>query len=167
VNTGNMLWRPAYIGLGGNLGNPRDSFEAACTSLGRLPGTRVISRSSLYQSAPFGDVPQPDYLNAVVTLLTHIEPHELLAEMLTIEHAAGRRRDGLRWGPRVLDLDLLVYSNETIDRPDLLVPHPGIRQRNFVLLPLAEVAPDLHVPGLGRVASLPVSSDEPRIARIH
>jgi 2-amino-4-hydroxy-6-hydroxymethyldihydropteridine diphosphokinase len=113
-----------------------------------------------------GSIPQPDFLNAVAAILTQLAPRDLLLELQQIEHAAGRRRDGVRWGPRVLDLDLLVYSNETIRLPDLIVPHPGIRVRNFVLLPLAELAPDLEVPGIGRIASLAVDTEEPRITRI-
>lgn len=159
-------WRPAYIGLGANLGDPRESLESACTSLGQLPLTHWIARSGLYRSAPMGTVPQPDFLNAVAAILTQLAPRDLLLELQRIEHTAGRRRDGVRWGPRVLDLDLLVYSNETIRLPDLVVPHPGIRERNFVLLPLAELAPDLEVPGLGRIATLAVNNDEPRIHRI-
>ena len=159
-------WRPAYIGVGSNLGEPARQVAAAFDALARLPDTRLIARSPLYQSAPFGDVPQPDFVNAVTVLLTRLPPLALLAELKTLERAAGRRQGGVRWGPRELDLDLLVYSGETISVPELVVPHPGIASRNFVLLPLADLAPDLVIPGLGRVGSLPVDASEPRITRL-
>ena len=126
----------------------------------------MVAASSLYRSMPFGGIEQPDFVNAVAALLTTRPPGDLLAELQEIERRQGRERDGTRWGPRVLDLDLLVYSGVSVDEPGLTVPHPGIAERNFVLLPLGEIAPDLVIPGLGRVADLPVDKDEPRISRI-
>lgn len=159
-------WRPAYIGIGSNLGDPVRQVLVACDALAALPETRLIARSSLYRSAAYGGVEQPDFVNLVAALLTRLAPRALLTRLQGLETLAGRQRDGLRWGPRELDLDLLVYGAETVDEPGLQLPHPGIAARNFVLLPLAELAPDLVIPGLGRVQSLPVDRHEPRIARI-
>ena len=161
-----MHWYPAYIGLGSNLHKPVKQLEEALGLLAEIPGTRLVLVSSLYRSAPFGGVEQPDFVNAVASILTRLDPMDLLTEMQHVEARQGRERDETRWGPRVLDLDLLVYSGRTIQGPDLSVPHPGIGERNFVLLPLEEIAPDLDIPGLGRVASIPVSRDEPSISRI-
>ncbi|MDH4055482.1 MAG: 2-amino-4-hydroxy-6-hydroxymethyldihydropteridine diphosphokinase [Gammaproteobacteria bacterium] len=159
-------WYPAYVGLGSNLQGPARQLENSFELLDAIPDTRLILRSSLYRSAPFGGIEQPDFVNAVAALLTRLSAMELLAELQGIERARGRAQGGVRWGPRVLDLDLLVYSSQEIDDPRLSVPHPGIAERNFVLLPLAEVAPDLTVPGLGRVASIAVNFSEPGISLI-
>ena len=159
-------WRPAYIGLGSNLDGPGKQIETCFELLDGIRDTRLIARSSLYRSAPFGGIEQPDFVNAVAALLTRLLPQELLAELQAMERNRGRERDDVRWGPRVLDLDLLVYSGEVIAEPDLSVPHPGIAERNFVLLPLRELAPDLAIPGLGRVSNIAVNEQEPRIERI-
>ena len=158
--------RPAYVGLGSNLQGPAGQLESAMELLIAIDGTRLVSRSSLYRSAPFGGIEQPDYVNAAAAVLTELNAHELLAELKRIETRRGRERDGVRWGPRVIDLDLLVFANQTIDEPGLKVPHPGIAERNFVLLPLKEIAPGLVIPGVGRLASLPINMDEPQITRI-
>ena len=160
------VWVPAYIGLGSNLDSPGRQIETAFELLDGIADTRLIARSSLYRSAPFGGVEQPDFVNAVAALRTRLSAVELLAHLQEIERVRGRERGGPRWGPRVLDLDLLVYSSEVVDEPDLNVPHPGIAERNFVLLPLRELAPELVVPGLGRVSNISVNEQEPRIARI-
>jgi 2-amino-4-hydroxy-6-hydroxymethyldihydropteridine diphosphokinase len=159
-------WRPAYVGIGSNLGEPVSQVRVACDALDALPDTRLIGCSSLYRSAPYGGVEQPDFVNLVAALLTRLPPQVLLSRLQALEALAGRQRDGLRWGPRELDLDLLVYSGETVAEPGLTLPHPGIAARNFVLLPLSELAPDLVIPGLGRVQSLPVDRHEPAIARM-
>ena len=164
--TGNTHWYPAYVGIGSNLDGPANQVKDAIGLLGEVPGIRLVAASSLYRSGAFGGIEQPDFVNAVVAVLTTLTPGELLAELQAIESRQGRERDELRWGPRVIDLDLLVYSAEKIDASELTLPHPGIGERNFVLLPLAEIAPDLAVPGLGRVASIPVSRVEPSISRI-
>ena len=161
-----LHWVPAYVGLGSNLQMPARQVDEAFDLLAEIPGTRVILRSSLYRSAAFGGIEQPDFINAVAALLTTLTPADFLAALHAIEKRQGRVRDGARWGPRVLDLDLLVYAGEVIDQPGLTVPHPGIMERNFVLLPLGEIAPDLVIPGLGRVADLPVNTDEPSISQI-
>ena len=162
----NPHWYPAYIGLGSNLHGPARQLQAAIEMLGGLTRTRLIAQSSLYRSAPFGGIEQPDFMNAAASLLTQLSAQELLAEMQQIEARRGRDRDEVRWGPRVLDLDLLVYGGATIADPNLIVPHPGIAERNFVLLPLQEIAPELVIPGLGRLASLPVNVQEPQIERL-
>lgn len=163
-------WRPVYIGIGSNsdgrFGEPSRQVERAVEALGDLPDTRLVARSSAYQSAPFGGVEQADFVNAAAALLTRLAPRELLTRLKALESDFGRQPGGERWGPRALDLDLLVYSGVTVNEPDLRVPHPGIGERNFVLLPLRELAPDLVIPGLGRVQSLPVDEREPRIARL-
>ena len=159
-------WYPAYIGLGSNLQKPAQQIEAALAFVAEIPDTRLVRASSLYRSAPFGGIEQPDFVNAAASLVTKLGPQELLIQLQDVEKRQGRERDETRWGPRVLDLDLLVYSDQRIDGPALTIPHPGIGERNFVLLPLGEIAPDLVIPGLGRVASIPVHMDEPSISRI-
>ena len=159
-------WYPAYVGLGSNLQGPARQLDAAFELLAGIADTRLISKSSLYRSAPFGGVEQPDFVNAAAALMTRLSAAELLHELQRIENAQGRERDGDRWGPRVLDLDLLVYSDQKIDEQDLIIPHPGIGERNFVLLPLGEVAPGLNIPGLGQIENIDVSFSEPAISRI-
>ena len=155
----------AFVGLGSNLDEPAAQLRHAIERLAGLQATSVISVSSVYRSAPFGPVAQPDFLNAAVQLRTALQPVELLRALLAIEEDQGRVR-GERWGPRRIDLDLLVYADHVCDTDELTLPHPGIAARNFVLLPLQEIAPELVIPGLGRVADIAVSMDEPRISRI-
>ena len=126
----------------------------------------MISRSSLYRSSPLGGIEQPDFVNAVAAVLTTLEPRDLLRKLKAIERRRGRERNGQRWGPRVIDLDLLVFSRAVLSEAGLSIPHPGIAERNFVLLPLREIAPDLVIPGLGRVASIAINEAEPAIDRI-
>lgn len=159
-------WRPAYVGLGSNLENPVSQIERAFELLENLPETRVISKSSLYRSAPFGPIEQPDFVNAVVALLTLLDAPTLLERLQDVEKSQGRRRGDVQWGPRILDLDLLVFGDATIEEPGLIVPHPGIGARNFVLLPLCEIAPDLVIPGLGRVRDVAVNIGEAGISPI-
>lgn len=156
----------AYIGIGSNLGGPARQLAAALDRLGAVAGVEIAGVSSLYRSAPLGGIEQPDFLNAVAAIRTGLDAHTLLADLKAIEEQMGRDRSVRRWGPRAIDLDLLVYDAITIESPELTVPHAGIGERNFVLLPLGEIAPDLVVPGLGRVASIPVNMDEPSISRI-
>ena len=147
-------WLPAYVALGSNLDDPRVQVERAMQGLAGLPQACCVLRSSLYRSRPFGPVQQPDFINAVVGLLTELDPTALLAELQQLEAKLGRERPAVRWGPRRIDLDLLVHGAATISQPGLELPHPGIAERAFVLVPLAEIAPDLEVPGVGRVRSL-------------
>jgi 2-amino-4-hydroxy-6-hydroxymethyldihydropteridine diphosphokinase len=148
------LWHPAYIGVGSNLDDPRKQVVQAFTELATLPTTRVILTSPIYVSRPFGPVKQGDFANAVVGILTQLEPHALLAGLRSLEAARGRPEQRERWGPRIIDLDVLVYGRERLTDPQLTLPHPGIVERNFVLYPLADIAPDLDIPGLGRVIEL-------------
>ena len=155
----------AYVGLGSNLEDPVRQITHAFELLDEIDDSYVIARSSLYHSAPFGPVEQPSFVNAVALLDTKLDSQALLLGLQAIEDSQGRKRD-VRWGPRVLDLDLLVHGDREIDQPELRLPHPGIAERNFVLLPLREIAPDLVIPGLGRVADMAVDEDEPPISRI-
>jgi 2-amino-4-hydroxy-6-hydroxymethyldihydropteridine diphosphokinase len=157
--------RRAYIGLGSNLDEPSSQIERAIELLDSIPRTRLVSRSSLYESAPLGPVEQPDFVNAVAEILTSLDASSLLTHLQEIERSQGRTRD-VRWGPRILDLDLLIFGDAEIHLPELTVPHPGIAKRNFVLLPLREIAPEFEVPGLGRIADIAVNESEPRISRI-
>ncbi|KAF0192965.1 MAG: folK [Gammaproteobacteria bacterium] len=144
----------AYVGLGANLGNPVRQLLAALDALEHIPATRVIASSSLYRSRPMGDIGQPDFINAVAALATGLTPLELLEHLQRIEREQGRVRTVERWGPRRLDLDLLLYGDETIRSARLQVPHPGLCERDFVLCPLNEIAPHLEIAGLGTVADL-------------
>jgi 2-amino-4-hydroxy-6-hydroxymethyldihydropteridine diphosphokinase len=147
-------WQPAYIGVGSNLEDPRAQVLAAIARLGQLPRTRLVLSSRLYRSRPFGPVAQPDFVNAVAAILTQLEPPALLNELRAIEKAMGRPGRHEHWGPRIIDLDLLAQGRERRKEGELTLPHPGIVERNFVLYPLSEIAPDLDLPGLGRVADL-------------
>ncbi len=150
---GSSLWVPAYVGVGSNMGDSRARVQEAFDALDGLPQTRLIARSRLYRTRPFGPVAQGDFINAVAGLLTQLDAMALLQGLRGIEQAAGRVRTE-RWGPRTLDLDLLVFGRERIQAPDLTVPHPGVAERGFVLAPLHDVAPTLDVPGVGRVEVL-------------
>jgi 2-amino-4-hydroxy-6-hydroxymethyldihydropteridine diphosphokinase len=147
-------WRPAYIGVGSNLADPHRQVTNACARLGELSLTRVVLTSPLYRSRPLGPVAQPDFVNAVAALLTQLTSPTLLAALRALETALGRPPRHERWGPRIIDLDLLSYGREQRSDADLTLPHPGIVERNFVLYPLADIAPDLDLPGLGRVTEL-------------
>jgi 2-amino-4-hydroxy-6-hydroxymethyldihydropteridine diphosphokinase len=137
----------AYIGLGSNLDDPQRQLETAFSALDKLPGSSVTRHSAFYRSKPMGPADQPDYINAVAELTTGLAPQALLLALQAIEQAQGRVRNGQRWGARTLDLDLLLYGNEIINTDCLQVPHPGMAERDFVLIPLAEIAPDVVIPG--------------------
>jgi len=141
----------AAIGLGSNLGDRAAHLDAGLRGLGALG--EVVAVSSVYETAPMGGPEQPSYLNAVVVLDTDLAPRRLLDECLAIEAATGRERRE-RWGPRTLDLDLLLYGAETIDEPGLVVPHPRMRERRFVLAPLLEAWPEATLPDGTPVAGL-------------
>ena len=147
-------WLPAYVGVGSNLADPQAQVSRAIEALAGLPSTRLVAQSPLYRTAPFGDVIQPPFVNAVAGLLTRLSPEDLLAALRALEKELGREPPRERWGPRVIDLDLLVVGAEQRDTAALKLPHPGIGERDFVLYPLADLAPDLDVPGLGRVRRL-------------
>lgn len=144
-----------FIGLGGNLGDVPATLRHALAMLDGLPGTRLLRASRLYLTPAWGITAQPDFVNAVAMVDTALPPQTLLDHLLRIERDAGRdrRADGSdRWGPRTLDLDLLLYGEQVIDTPALTVPHPHLHQRAFVLVPLLEIAPDLRIPGRGAAA---------------
>ncbi len=132
---------PAYVALGANLGDAGRTVRQAVQDLGRLPQTRLVRVSSLYRTAPV-DSSGPDYINAVAEVATSLTPHALLAELQRLELAAGRERPYLN-APRTLDLDILLYDDLTLDSPTLTIPHPRMATRAFVLVPLAEIAPQL------------------------
>jgi 2-amino-4-hydroxy-6-hydroxymethyldihydropteridine diphosphokinase len=138
----------AYVGLGANLGDREATIRAA---LEALPG--VVAVSSLRETDPVGVTDQPQYLNGVAALETGLSPRELLDALLAVERELGRERRE-RWGPRTIDLDLLLYGEETIDEPGLTVPHPRLHERRFALEPLSELAPDALIPGRGRVGDV-------------
>lgn len=144
----------AYIGLGSNLADPVAQIQAALVALDQIPGTRCVRHSSLYHSAPLGGKDQSAYVNAVAALDTGLTALELLAELQAIERRQGRVRGAERWGPRTLDLDLLLYGDARYNSEVLTLPHPGLHERSFVLYPLHEIAPDLEVPGQGGVREL-------------
>ncbi len=144
----------AYVGIGSNLEDPRRQVLQAFDELEQITGTHCVARSGLYRSAPLGPPNQPDYINAAAALDTRLGAHELLAALQAIEQRHGRRRDGERWGPRTLDLDLLLYADCVSSEPQLTLPHPELHRRAFVLYPLHEIAPDLQVPGHGMLADL-------------
>lgn len=143
-----------YVGLGSNLAGPVEQVRRALVELNCISCTRRIMASSLYRSAPLGPANQPNYVNAVAQLETGLPPVPLLDALQAIEQRHGRTRLGERWGPRTLDLDLLLYGSDVLHVPGLAIPHPRLAQRAFVLLPLQEIAPDLHVPGRGSLPEL-------------
>lgn len=145
----------AYIGLGANLGKRDATIEEALRLLGEDDRTSVLGSTVPIETEPVGYEDQPRFLNAAANLATTRSPRELLELLLSIERALGRvRGEGPRYGPRTIDLDLLVYGTETIDEPALVVPHPRLHERRFVLEPLAELDPELVVPGRGSVSAL-------------
>lgn len=138
-----------YIGIGSNLDDPARQVVQAIAELDGILGCCCITASSLYSSKPLGPQDQPDYVNAVAAVDAALPAHVLLGELQRIEHRHERDRTGPRWGPRTLDLDLLLYGDAIISSETLTVPHPGVLERGFVLYPLFEIAPGLHVPGAG------------------
>jgi 2-amino-4-hydroxy-6-hydroxymethyldihydropteridine diphosphokinase len=147
------LWRPAYVAIGSNLDSPRDRVLEAFERISKLHAACCALRSRLYLSRPLGPQDQPQFVNAAVGLLTQLAPQDLLSELLAIERVMGRERRQ-RWGPRVIDLDILWMVDAAITLPELTLPHPGVSTRNFVLYPLADIAPTLNIPGLGPVLDL-------------
>ena len=148
------LWRPAYIGLGSNLSHPEAQVRGAAQRLASLPRSHLVLRSRLFGSRPMGPPGQPDYVNAAAGILTQLTAAQLLQELQRLEVQAGRPAVHEHWGPRIIDLDLLIFGTEQSVGPGLVLPHPGVVERNFVLYPLADIAPDLEVPGRGRVREL-------------
>ena len=147
-------WRPAYVGIGSNLDDPPARVRAAFRALSSLPRTRLVARSPVYESVPFGPVVQPVFHNAVAGLLTQLDARAMLSALLALQQELGRSGGRVRWGPREIDLDLLVLGDERIADDALTLPHPGITDRDFVLYPLRDIAPEMVVPGAGRVGDL-------------
>lgn len=150
----------AFVGLGGNQGDVETTLVEALWAVDALPQTTIQRQSAFYRTPAWGKTDQPAFLNAVVELRTRMPAKVLLESLLAIEERFGRvRSDADRWGPRVLDLDLLAYGDAVVDEPGLTLPHPHLHERAFVLVPLAEIAPNLVVPGRGEVASLLAAVD--------
>ncbi|CAN5595973.1 2-amino-4-hydroxy-6-hydroxymethyldihydropteridinediphosphokinase [soil metagenome] len=153
----------AYVGLGGNIGDAVGTVHAALDALDELPDAQLLRASQLYRTPAWGRHDQPSFINAAAALETHLPARDLLDALLGVERAFGRVREAepARWGPRILDLDLLLLGAAVIDEPGLRVPHPYLHQRAFVLVPLLEIAPDLRIPGHGsaREALSAIASD--------
>jgi 2-amino-4-hydroxy-6-hydroxymethyldihydropteridine diphosphokinase len=144
----------AYIGIGANLGNRYETVARALELLARRPGVEVLQVSTLRETEPVGYADQPRFLNGAAAVETELDPRALLDELLAVESELGRTRDGPRFGPRTIDLDLLVYGDREVSEPGLTVPHPRLDERAFALEPLAELDPELEIPGRGRVEDL-------------
>lgn len=138
----------AFVALGANLGDAEHQVRQALTELTHLPKTSLLQSSSLYRSAPIGGAPQPDYINAVAEIVTSLSPRELLGALLIIEAKMGRQRSVIN-APRTLDLDLLLYDSLQLQEKDLIIPHPRMHLRAFVLRPLLEISPNHEIPGKG------------------
>ena len=147
-------WTPAYIALGSNLDSPQLQIKRALQALTTLPDTHLVLQSALYQSQPLGPQDQPPFINAVVGVLTQLTALQLLSELQRTEQQLGRVPPPVRWGPRSIDLDILLHDDSRSDTAQLQLPHPGIATRNFVVVPLAEIAPTLTIPGEGTVLLL-------------
>lgn len=154
----------AFIALGSNLDDPAFQVRRAFDELARLPSSRLLAHSSLYRSGPIGLLDQPDFINAVAHIETALGPHDLLDALLEIEYGHGRVRESPN-APRTLDLDMLMYDDLQCDEHCLILPHPRMHQRAFVLRPLLEIAPDCRIPGRGTVAELLASCAGQRIER--
>jgi 2-amino-4-hydroxy-6-hydroxymethyldihydropteridine diphosphokinase len=155
----------AYIALGSNLDNPKLQIQDAFAELDEIQFTRLLQTSSLYASAPWGYADQPDFVNAVAAVETQLPPRELLAELLKIETWHGRERTFAN-APRTLDLDIALYGDEIVIEESLKIPHPRMHERAFVLVPLAEIAPDLVIPGEGPIVKLLERCIDPSLKRI-
>jgi 2-amino-4-hydroxy-6-hydroxymethyldihydropteridine diphosphokinase len=147
------LWRPAYVAIGSNLNHPRERVLEAIERLSQLSAIHSVLGSRLYATDPMGPQDQPKFVNAAAGFLTQLNARELLHALLDIERAMGRDRQE-RWGPRVIDLDLIWMVDSPMDEPGLTVPHPGVSSRNFVLYPLVDLAPTIQIPGHGSVLDL-------------
>jgi 2-amino-4-hydroxy-6-hydroxymethyldihydropteridine diphosphokinase len=166
MNDSNSATVTAYIGLGSNLADPVQQIRSARADCAAIPGVRELAFSSLYRSPPMGPQDQPDYVNAVMAVSTDLVALDLLRYLQGIEQKHGRVRTEQRWTARTLDLDLLLHGEHRIETAELTVPHPGLSQRAFVLYPLFEIAPELVVPGLGRIADLVVNCPRDGLERI-
>ncbi len=155
----------AYIALGSNLDNPKMQIQDAFAELDEIEDSRLLQASSLYASAPWGYANQPDFINAVASIETELPPRRLLEELLKIETWHGRER-AFPNSPRTLDLDIALYGEEVVDEENLTIPHPRMHERAFVLAPLAEIAPEVVIPGRGAIAQLLARCNDPSLKRI-
>lgn len=155
----------AYVALGSNLEDPQRQLRSGLESLAALPATRLLRVSSFYRSAPVGYADQPDFVNAVAAIETGLSPRGLLDALLAVERRHGRVREFPN-APRTLDLDIVAYGDRTIDEPGLAVPHPRMHERAFVMVPLAEIAPDAAIPGRGSVRELAARVDAASVTRL-
>lgn len=155
----------ACVALGANIGEPVHRIAAGFAALAALPGTRLVARSSLYRSAPVGYADQPDFINAVAVIETTLTPQDLLEALLAIERAQGRVRDFPN-APRTLDLDIVLYGDLVLHEPGLTIPHARMLDRAFVMVPLAEIAPDAVVPGHGPVKELAARIDAADVSQL-
>lgn len=144
----------AWLGLGANLQHPVNQLKEALVRLGESDGIEINKVSSFYRTPPWGDDQQDNFINAVVSIETSLSPLSLLHCLQSIENAMGRRRTGRQWGPRIIDIDLLLFDDQVVCSSELLVPHPHMHERAFVLLPLAELDAEIEIPGQGRVVDL-------------
>ena len=156
----------AYIGLGSNLGDSVARVQEGMQALNAIPGVRLRRCSSLYRSAPVGVAEQPDFINAVCEVETTLDPADLMRQLLETERQRGRVRDGAKGGPRILDLDLLLYGERALNTPELVLPHPRLHERAFVLSPLCELNETLTVPGRGPARVLLAACRDQRIERL-
>ncbi len=147
-------WVPAYVGAGSNLDDPQRQVELALARLAEMDSTRLVAVSPLYAGPPMGPSDQPDYVNAAAALLTRLAPESLLSALQSLELRLGRSRDGSKWGPRRIDLDLLLHGDTVRQGDALTLPHPGLAERCFVLRPLTDLAPELRLPDGRRVSAL-------------
>ncbi|MBM4191722.1 MAG: 2-amino-4-hydroxy-6-hydroxymethyldihydropteridine diphosphokinase [Gammaproteobacteria bacterium] len=152
--TQSVVWQPVYVGLGSNVGDSLDYLRLAMERIAIFANTRLIVSSPFYRTKPFGPVPQGPFINAVAAVLTRQGPADFLRLLWTLERELGRTEARVRWGPREIDLDLLVYGDVRLMTTELTLPHPGIPERDFVLYPLRDIAPQLLIPGMGRTADL-------------
>jgi 2-amino-4-hydroxy-6-hydroxymethyldihydropteridine diphosphokinase len=162
----NLMNSEVWIGVGGNQGRPQQLVSDAILSLGDLHGVELLKQSSLYLTAPQDFVNQADFVNAVALISTSLTPMELLDELQMLEADYGRQRDKKRYGPRTIDLDVLLYADQIINTERLVVPHPRMHQRGFVLKPLAELNPELIIPGQGSVLELLSRCTEQRVSKL-
>jgi 2-amino-4-hydroxy-6-hydroxymethyldihydropteridine diphosphokinase len=155
----------AYVALGSNLEEPVRQLRNGLEALGKLPDTRIVRVSSFYRSAPVGYADQPDFVNAVAVIETGLAPRALLDALLDVERRHGRVREFPN-APRTLDLDIVAYGDRIVDEPGLAIPHPRMHERAFVMVPLAEIAPDAIIPGRGTVSALAARVDRASVTRV-